>query len=238
MRRRFSAVDAPGGGGKIQIAPDFVVGRDGDDLLLRNFEGKVYRYPDPGGTLGRGESPAGGRVSKGRIAMRIGVTLRPPGRTTSPWAMARRRRAEFDSEVTIAAICDALDGLGFVAGAYRQRAETGRAVGRGRALGCGLQFLRGLKGISREAQVPALLEAYDIPYVFSDPLTLALTLDKAMCKRVVRDCRRPDGRFRRNRDALRTSPRSSCRSHCFSSLWRKAPARASMRTPRLSTRPR
>jgi lysine 2,3-aminomutase len=46
------AVDAPGGGGKIQIAPDFVVGRDGDDLLLRNFEGGVYRYPDPGGVLG------------------------------------------------------------------------------------------------------------------------------------------------------------------------------------------
>ncbi len=46
------AVDAPGGGGKIIIAPDFVVGRDGDDLLLRNFEGGVYRYPDPGGTLG------------------------------------------------------------------------------------------------------------------------------------------------------------------------------------------
>jgi lysine 2,3-aminomutase len=47
------AVDAPGGGGKIQLAPDPVVGRDGDDLLLRNFEGKVYRYPDPGGALGR-----------------------------------------------------------------------------------------------------------------------------------------------------------------------------------------
>jgi lysine 2,3-aminomutase len=46
------AVDAPGGGGKIQLAPDPVVGRDGDDLLLRNFEGKVYRYPDPGGSLG------------------------------------------------------------------------------------------------------------------------------------------------------------------------------------------
>ena len=46
------AVDAPGGGGKIIVAPDFVVGRDGDDLLLRNFEGDVYRYPDPGGTLG------------------------------------------------------------------------------------------------------------------------------------------------------------------------------------------
>jgi len=50
------AVDAPGGGGKIQLAPDSVVGRDGDDLLLRNFEGKVYRYPDPGGELGRGKA--------------------------------------------------------------------------------------------------------------------------------------------------------------------------------------
>jgi lysine 2,3-aminomutase len=51
------AVDAPGGGGKIQIAPDFVVGRRGDDLLLKNFEGKVYSYPDPGGTLGAGKTP-------------------------------------------------------------------------------------------------------------------------------------------------------------------------------------
>ena len=46
-------IDAPGGGGKIQLAPDPVVGRDGDDLLLKNFEGDVYRYPDPNGTLGR-----------------------------------------------------------------------------------------------------------------------------------------------------------------------------------------
>ena len=46
-------IDAPGGGGKILMAPDPVAGRDGDDLLLRNFEGKVYRYPDPEGTLGR-----------------------------------------------------------------------------------------------------------------------------------------------------------------------------------------
>jgi lysine 2,3-aminomutase len=46
-------IDAPGGGGKILMAPDSVVGREGDDLLIRNFEGKVYRYPDPEGTLGR-----------------------------------------------------------------------------------------------------------------------------------------------------------------------------------------
>lgn len=40
-------IDAPGGGGKIPLQPNSVVGRDGDDLLLTNFEGKVFRYPDP-----------------------------------------------------------------------------------------------------------------------------------------------------------------------------------------------
>jgi lysine 2,3-aminomutase len=51
-------VDAPKGGGKILMAPDAVAGRDGDDLLLKNFEGKVYRYPDPDGTLGRAAQAA------------------------------------------------------------------------------------------------------------------------------------------------------------------------------------
>jgi lysine 2,3-aminomutase len=46
-------VDAPGGGGKIAMLPDSVVGRDGNDLLLRNFAGEQCRYPDPDGTLGK-----------------------------------------------------------------------------------------------------------------------------------------------------------------------------------------
>jgi hypothetical protein len=45
-------IDAPGGGGKIPLLPDYVVGREGDDLLLANYEGRVFRYPDPGGTAG------------------------------------------------------------------------------------------------------------------------------------------------------------------------------------------
>lgn len=39
-------IDAPGGGGKIPLLPEYVVGREGHDLLLRNYEGKLYRYPD------------------------------------------------------------------------------------------------------------------------------------------------------------------------------------------------
>jgi len=40
-------IDAPGGGGKIPIMPEYVIGRDGDNLVMRNYEGKVYRYFDP-----------------------------------------------------------------------------------------------------------------------------------------------------------------------------------------------
>ncbi len=40
-------IDGPGGGGKIPLSPNYVVGRDGDDIILRNYEGQTFRYPDP-----------------------------------------------------------------------------------------------------------------------------------------------------------------------------------------------
>lgn len=40
-------VDAPGGGGKIPIQPDTVVGRNGDSWQLRNWAGEVFSYLDP-----------------------------------------------------------------------------------------------------------------------------------------------------------------------------------------------
>jgi D-alanine-D-alanine ligase len=43
----------------------------------------------------------------------------------------------------------------------------------------------GLHGISREAQIPAMLEFLQIPYSGSDPLTLATCLDKSRCKEVL-----------------------------------------------------
>lgn len=39
-------IDAPGGGGKIPLLPEYYVGREGNDVLLRNFEGETFRYPD------------------------------------------------------------------------------------------------------------------------------------------------------------------------------------------------
>jgi D-alanine-D-alanine ligase len=103
--------------------------------------------------------------------------------------------AEFDSERTIAAICAALVALGLEPvriGTVKRLAE--RLVAGERWDGV-FNFCEGVKGLGREAQVPALLEAYDIPYVFSDTLTLAVSLDKAMCKRIVRDAGVPTPDF-------------------------------------------
>ena len=39
-------IDAPGGGGKIPLLPEYVQGRNGHNLLLKNYEGKSFTYPD------------------------------------------------------------------------------------------------------------------------------------------------------------------------------------------------
>jgi lysine 2,3-aminomutase len=38
-------IDAPGGGGKVPVMPDYIEGRDGDSLVIRNYEGNFYKYP-------------------------------------------------------------------------------------------------------------------------------------------------------------------------------------------------
>ncbi len=39
-------IDAPGGGGKIPILPNYVEGKENGDLLLKNYQGKHFKYPD------------------------------------------------------------------------------------------------------------------------------------------------------------------------------------------------
>ena len=40
-------VDAPGGGGKIPLEPDYVISRGKGKVVLKNYEGKIYEYPEP-----------------------------------------------------------------------------------------------------------------------------------------------------------------------------------------------
>ena len=103
--------------------------------------------------------------------------------------------AEFDTVETIDQLAGALKALG---------CEVTR-VGRGQALAARLvegdrydlvfSIAEGLKGRSREAQVPALCELFDQPYLFSDPLTMSACLDKAVAKRLMREAGLPTPSF-------------------------------------------
>ena len=103
--------------------------------------------------------------------------------------------AEFDNIETIESLAGALERLGLDVdriGTVRQLAQRLVAGERWELV---FNIAEGLKGVGREAQVPALLEAYDIPYTFSDTMVMALALHKGMAKRVVRDCGVPTAPF-------------------------------------------
>ncbi len=105
------------------------------------------------------------------------------------------KTAEFDSAVTIDGIEAALSGLGFMVERIGHVKALAARLVEGRRWDLVFNIAEGLLGVAREAQVPALLDAYGIPYTFSDPMVLALTLHKAMTKRVVRDCAIPTAPF-------------------------------------------
>lgn len=94
---------------------------------------------------------------------------------------------EFDEEVTIAGIEGALRGLGHQVERVGRGTELARRLAAGERWELVFNFAEGVRGRSREAQVPAVCEMFDQPYTFSDPLTCALTLDKPLAKRLVRD---------------------------------------------------
>ena len=39
-------IDAPGGGGKVPVSPEYVLSRNADRVVIRNFEGKIFEYPE------------------------------------------------------------------------------------------------------------------------------------------------------------------------------------------------
>lgn len=95
--------------------------------------------------------------------------------------------AEFDQEGTIAAIENTLGELNFETDRVGNLKQLISRLSDGDRWDLVFNISEGMYGNGREAQVPALLDAYRIPYVFSSPLVLALTLDKGLTKRVIRD---------------------------------------------------
>ena len=99
--------------------------------------------------------------------------------------------AEMDSSVTIDAIDASLRTLGYETVRIGSIFSLVEYLAGGRRCDLVFNIAEGLHGLLRESQVPALLDAYQIPYVFSDSFTLALTLHKELAKRVVREANVP-----------------------------------------------
>jgi D-alanine-D-alanine ligase len=103
--------------------------------------------------------------------------------------------AEFDRDDTIEAIESALQALGHRTERVGNAKQLAAALVEKRRWDLVFNIAEGLHGIGREAQVPVLLDLYDIPYTFSDPLVMSLTLHKGMTKHVIRDAGVPTADF-------------------------------------------
>lgn len=95
--------------------------------------------------------------------------------------------AEFDRPDTIEAIDRTLQDMGFETDRIGNIQDLTKRLAADDRWDLVFNIAEGVLGFGREAQVPALLDAYGIPYTFSDPLVLSLTLHKGMTKRVIRD---------------------------------------------------
>ncbi|MFZ1624244.1 MAG: D-alanine--D-alanine ligase [Gammaproteobacteria bacterium] len=94
--------------------------------------------------------------------------------------------AEFDQPETINAIADALQRLDMAVDRIGSARQLTSRLAAGDRWDLVFNFCEGLYGFGRESLVPALLDAWQIPYVFSDPLACAITLHKGIAKHVVR----------------------------------------------------
>jgi len=95
--------------------------------------------------------------------------------------------AEFDLLDTIEAIEKVILDNGFQADRIGNVKALTRRLAAENRWDLVFNIAEGLYGFGREAQIPALLDAYNIPYTFSDPLGHTLSLHKGMTKHVLRD---------------------------------------------------
>jgi len=93
--------------------------------------------------------------------------------------------AEYDPPETIDAIRSAIESLGHEVVPLEANSSLPQELNEAK-VDLVFNIAEGLSGRNREAQVPALCELVGIPYTGSDSATLALALDKALCKRILR----------------------------------------------------
>jgi D-alanine-D-alanine ligase len=94
--------------------------------------------------------------------------------------------AEFDTEETLNDIENALKSGGHRIERIGNIFNLLKKITAGKRWDIVFNIAEGISGRNRESQVPVVLEMFDIPYVGSDGLTMGLTLDKSIAKKIVR----------------------------------------------------
>jgi D-alanine-D-alanine ligase len=107
----------------------------------------------------------------------------------------KEETAEFDQDETITAIETELRYLDHEVVRIGHIRDLTRRLAANERWDLVFNICEGMRGTGREAQVPALLDAFDIPYVFSGPVTLGLTLDKSLTKHVIQNLGIPTAEF-------------------------------------------
>lgn len=103
--------------------------------------------------------------------------------------------AELDAPETIDALERAISSSGFEVIRIGNIFSLVDFLNTGNRCDLVFNICEGMFGIAREAQVPCLLDAYRIPYVFSEPDVLNLTLDKGLTKLVLKQAGIPTAEF-------------------------------------------
>lgn len=130
------------------------------------------------------------------MKLKVGITYNLKKDFPNPEGQPIDHLEEFDSEETIEAIQEVLERDGHQVIRLGGNQDL---IDRLRESSVDIVFniAEGMRGRNREAHIPALLEFLDIPYTGSDPLTLSLTLDKSMAKKVVMSEGIPTPRFKK-----------------------------------------
>jgi D-alanine-D-alanine ligase len=103
--------------------------------------------------------------------------------------------AEFDRDDTIDAIENALLELGFNTDRIGHARNLIQRLAAGDRWDLVFNISEGMHGLGREAQVPAILDVYQIPYTFAGPLMMSLCLHKGHTKTIVKEGGVPTAKY-------------------------------------------
>jgi len=93
--------------------------------------------------------------------------------------------AEFDKQETVDALENSLKLMGYETEPVGNAFQLIEALAAGKRWDIVFNIAEGLYGDGRESVVPAILDQYKIPYVFSGPVIMGLSLNKHLAKLVV-----------------------------------------------------